>query len=341
MMMNKKRTLVTMIGIIISVAMITAVSTVGYSIMDFMARMAMVDNGFFHVKFGNYFYKDNGRIVDEFDVENYSLMKTVGDYVYEFDDESNLVITPYVYSEDKYENGYSDIWKTEAFRMLAVQDNYYETASIRLSEGDYPKNNREILLSKEMAYRYEDKRTGDTLLIGGTQYTISGIINEELLGIEDGNRLFDVDNYTEEVEYMEKSMLLMSVFVYGFIILMSLICAANIVNTISTSLALRKREFAMLKSVGMTDKAFRKMIAYESGFYGIKALIFGLPVGTAIMLRIRNVIEKPMGVELGIPWMGYIIAIAGVFIVIGTTMLYSAKKIRKENVIDALKNENV
>lgn len=889
MMMNKKRTLVTMIGIIISVAMITAVSTVGYSIMDFMARMAMVDNGFFHVKFGNYFYKDNEKIVDEFDVENYSLMKAVGDYVYEFDDEGNLVTTPYVYDEDKYENGYSGF--TQAFRLLAVQDNYYETASIRLSEGDYPKNDKEVLLSCVIGDACKDKKTGDKIIIGNTEYTISGIIenyefesgdlrlpdavtypvytkldvndlkeddivsgyfyaggviedieeraddmvselqssgvpqdkllgenatwfcsgtdvsyneqvlyyfgisrydnanimmntlkliliviimigsisliangfiisisersrylgmlasigatkkqkrgsvyfegfiegiiaiplgmlagfggiaitfkliepminelsgtglglnlivngqviiwavvfsvltiflsayipagrasritpidairqnkdvkitskavktmgitkkifgfegdlalknlkrnkkryrvtvfsmfisltlflsvyslvhfvrtsyetelgmigynisfsymadrereeektpalneefktitdkllatdyiekaqryspvefnechgevmttedkyyddrylqylertgikykdtficiivmenedlkaylesvdvdyedfvsdennvllfdevrlttymgddryayegniysdllkeldyqiktawqpggtlgvqgeiieseimnlklnvyrvddkllgtewnespwvlitpqlaeklqeqgllvrymdlmfvktdnadsleelfNEELVGIEDGNRRFDVYNYTEEVEYIEKSILLMSVFAYGFIILMSLICAANIVNTISTSLSLRKREFAMLKSVGMTDKAFRKMIAYESGFYGIKALIFGLPVGTAIMFLIRNTIEEPMGVELGIPWMGYIIAIAGVFIVIGTTMLYSARKIRKENVIDALKNENV
>ena len=69
MKLNKRRTLVTMIGIIISVAMITAVSTVGYSIMDFMARNAMESEGYFHVKFDNYRYGDNEKIVDKFNAE--------------------------------------------------------------------------------------------------------------------------------------------------------------------------------------------------------------------------------------------------------------------------------
>lgn len=149
-----------------------------------------------------------------------------------------------------------------------------------------------------------------------------------------------INNYAEEVYTMENSMLLVSIFVYGFIILMSLICAANIVNTISTSLALRRKEFAMLKSVGMTDRAFNKMIAYESAFYGIKAVIFGLPVGTAVMLLIRNLMADTFIVELGIPWMGYVIAIIGVFVVIGVTMLYSSRKIKKANVIEALRDDN-
>ena len=152
---------------------------------------------------------------------------------------------------------------------------------------------------------------------------------------------YQLYNYTEQVEVMENSMLLISVFVYGFIILMSLICIANIVNTISTSLALRRKEFAMLKSVGMTDRAFNKMIAYESAFYGIKAVIFGLPVGTAVMLLIRYFVTDSFDMELGIPWMGYLIAIIGVFAVIGVTMLYSSRKIKKANVIEALRDENV
>lgn len=159
----------------------------------------------------------------------------------------------------------------------------------------------------------------------------------EKIGVSETD--YYICNNLEDKRMVEKSMLLISVFVYGFIILMSLICVANIINTISTSIALRRREFAMLKSVGMTDKAFHKMIAYESAFYGIKALIFGLPVGTVIMLLIKRLVENEISINMGIPWMGYVIAIVGVFVVIGMTMLYSAGKIKKENVIDALKNE--
>ena len=71
---------------------------------------------------------------------------------------------------------------------------------------------------------------------------------------------------------------LISVLTYGFIVLITLISIANIFNTISTSISLRKREFAMLKSVGMTPKGFNKMINYESIFYGIKSLLYGLPI---------------------------------------------------------------
>src|SRR5690606_36206901 len=66
----------------------------------------------------------------------------------------------------------------------------------------------------------------------------------------------------------DQMLMLMSVFTYGFIILITAISIANILNTISTSISLRKREFAVLKSVGMTPRGFNKMINYESIFYG-------------------------------------------------------------------------
>ena len=152
---------------------------------------------------------------------------------------------------------------------------------------------------------------------------------------------YHMDNISEYKEQMDNSILLISVFVYGFIILMSMICIANIVNTISTSLALRRREFAMIKSVGMTDKAFNKMIAFESAFYGIKALIFGLPVGTLIMLFIRFLMSNEYEMDMGIPWIAYVISIVGVFVVVGMTMVYSAGKIKKANIIVALREESV
>ena len=81
-----------------------------------------------------------------------------------------------------------------------------------------------------------------------------------------------VYNVYQQRQHEEQLIFLMSVFAYGFITLISLISIANIFNTISTSITLRKREFAMLKSVGMTPKGFNKMIHYESIFYGVKAL---------------------------------------------------------------------
>lgn len=54
------------------------------------------------------------------------------------------------------------------------------------------------------------------------------------------------------IEMMNSTTLIMQVFLYGFITLMALISVANIFNTVSTSIDLRRKEFAMLKSVGVT-----------------------------------------------------------------------------------------
>jgi putative ABC transport system permease protein len=135
--------------------------------------------------------------------------------------------------------------------------------------------------------------------------------------------------------------MLLSVFTYGFITLISLISIANIFNTISTSISLRKREFAMLRSVGMTPKGFNKMINYESIFYGVKALSYGLPLSMLVMFGIHRSLGHTFEYGFSLPWMSILFVIVVIFLIVGSAMLYSISKIRKENIIDGLKQENI
>jgi putative ABC transport system permease protein len=137
----------------------------------------------------------------------------------------------------------------------------------------------------------------------------------------------------------EQMMLLFNVFTYAFLILITAICIANIINTISTSIALRKREFAMLKSVGITPKSFNRMLNYESIFYGLKALIYGLPISFAFMYLIYQVLMDGFEFAFTLPTTSICVVIVAVFLIVGTAMLYSSSKVRKENIIDALRQE--
>src|SRR5690625_8032956 len=110
--------------------------------------------------------------------------------------------------------------------------------------------------------------------------------------------------------------LLISVFTYGFIALITAISVANIFNTISTSISLRKREFGMLKSVGMTPKGFNKMINYESIFYGVKSLLFGLPISIGVMYLIYHTMIDSFDYPFVLRWVCILIVIFGVFIII-------------------------
>ncbi len=133
--------------------------------------------------------------------------------------------------------------------------------------------------------------------------------------------------------------LMVSVFTYAFLILITAICVANIINTISTSIALRKREFAMLKSVGITPKGFNKMLNFESIFYGVKAICYGLPVSIVIMFLTHQALMISFRFPFVLPVKNILTVVISVFVIVGTAMLYSSSKVKKENIIDALKQE--
>ena len=106
-----------------------------------------------------------------------------------------------------------------------------------------------------------------------------------------------VSDNVDTLETMNTVIFIIQVFVYGFITLISLITIANIINTISANIALRRKEFAMLKSVGTTPKGFSKMVSLESVFYALKAVIFGVPISVLISV----VLNKMLG-ESSIPY---------------------------------------
>ena len=134
-------------------------------------------------------------------------------------------------------------------------------------------------------------------------------------------------------------MVVLGTFIYGFIVLMSLICVANIFNTVTTNVKLRRREFAMLRSVGMTPKSFNRMIRFESIFYGFKALLYGLPVSAGISWYLYRSSRDIFAYGFRLPLGDYATAVVLVFVIVGAAMLYSMARIKKENIIDALKTE--
>ncbi len=149
--------------------------------------------------------------------------------------------------------------------------------------------------------------------------------------------------YDHQAQYEDEGNIIaiVEVFSYGFIVLISLIAAANVFNTISTNIALRRREFAMLKSVGMTQKGFRKMMNFECLLYGTRSLMWGLPASVAVTFLIHLIVNEGFETAFRLPWEAMGIAVLSVFAVVFATMMYSMGKIRKDNPIEALKNENL
>lgn len=148
-------------------------------------------------------------------------------------------------------------------------------------------------------------------------------------------------NMEESIRAENAVVLVISIFLYGFIGVITLIGITNIFNTITTNMNLRKKEFAMLKSIGMTKKEFNRMIRLESIFYGVKSLVIGIPIGLVLSYGMYNVFRNSMEIEYVLPYKSIAVAVIFVAIVIGIIMRYSMSKINKQNIIETIRNDNI
>lgn len=155
------------------------------------------------------------------------------------------------------------------------------------------------------------------------------------------NESYSISNINENVKMMRQLYILVGIFLYGFILVISLIGITNIFNTITTSMNLRRQEFAMLKSIGMTSKEFNKMIRLESIFMGAKSLFFGVIIGVGLSYLEYKVLAETQGLPFDIPILSIIISIIVVYLLITILMKYSMKKISKQNTIETIRNENI
>jgi putative ABC transport system permease protein len=148
-------------------------------------------------------------------------------------------------------------------------------------------------------------------------------------------------NTSEVLDQNRNMIFIANVFAYTFIIMISLIAVANVFNTISTNIRLRRRELAMLQSMGMSDHSFNRMMRYECAFYGMRALLIGLPLAiiSSWLIYKGMFIIGADGIDFVLPWASIGISVFSVLLVIFVTMIYAVSKIKKGNIIDALRDD--
>ena len=213
--------------------------------------------------------------------------------------------------------------------------------------------NKSFDLIEEFSYMDDfklivNKKLYDSILDGGTDFTQFNIISDNTNNIDKLTKELDkysnvnYINIKESMKQANNLILVVKILMYGFISLVTLIGVTSVFNTISTSMALRKREFAILRSIGLTRGGFNKMLFFESLFFGMKSLIFALPVSIGVTILIHYSLSDMMSIStIIIPWKAIIISIVSVFIIVLLTMMYSSSKIKKHNIIEQIREENI
>lgn len=264
--------------------------------------------------------KDKGILTHKKKIEKYieKKDKIITKNVYEFDYKKGDILTGKTSNDEEFSIEIAEVTDIKPFGLknlvnsnLIISDELYESY---FKNGDY-------------AVVYYDSNNPNKL---------QDDLDEMLKGYN-----YNINNSEEQVKMMESLFTLIGIFLYGFITIISLIGITNIFNTITTNIFLRKREFAMFKSIGMTTKEFNKMIRLESIFMGIKSLIYGIPLGILLSYIIYIYFKGEIDITYQPPIVSIIISILSVFLLISCIMRYSMNKIRKQNTIETIRNENI
>ena len=150
-----------------------------------------------------------------------------------------------------------------------------------------------------------------------------------------------VMNLAKESDQMRRMLITVSIFLYGFVVVIVLIGVTNVINTITTNMNLRAKEFAMLKSVGMTGREFNRMIRLESLMYGSKSLFIGAPLGILISFLINKAFATSYVVKYRIPLGAILISAVAVAAIVGFTMHYAIGRIRRQNMIETIRKQTL
>ena len=213
--------------------------------------------------------------------------------------------------------------------------------------------NKTFDLIEEFSYMSDfklivNKKLYDSISDSSTHYTQFNILSDNTNNIDKLTKELDKYsnvNYTNIKEAMKQAnnmILVVKILMYGFISLVTLIGVTSVFNTISTSMALRKREFAVLRSIGLTNRGFNKILFFESLFFGMKSLVFAIPVSIGVTILIHYSLADMMSIStIIIPWKYIIISIVSVFVIVLLTMMYSTSKIKKHNIIEQIREENI
>lgn len=152
---------------------------------------------------------------------------------------------------------------------------------------------------------------------------------------------FVISDFVENETQNRKLTTQLFIFFYGFLAVIILISSLNIVNTINTSLIQRKREFAILASVGMTRKQLSFMVVYETLIQGLKAGLIGSVLGVLlvyILYMLFESIEVITQSAFSIPWGILLISILGSVLISLLSCIAPMKKLRNQDIIATIRN---
>ena len=123
--------------------------------------------------------------------------------------------------------------------------------------------------------------------------------------------------------------------------LITLLSLTNIFQSISTSMRMRRKEFAAYQSMGMSRKDLKRMLSIEAGFYGIIGCVIGIPISFLGLLGVYDTYHEVFyNITWKIPWDMVPIQIVVAILLLIVPVRYAMSQLKHLNIIESIRNDN-
>lgn len=161
--------------------------------------------------------------------------------------------------------------------------------------------------------------------------------SNEIQSIEEDYKL-TLNDLNADNKMQQQMWTVINVFVYGFIVIISLIGIVNVVNTISLNILLKKKEFGTLGTIGMSERQLSKMVILEGMLHGIISSIIGGIISLGLVLIAVKIINFGLTVSNKIYWQPFVIGFTINLLVVFIASLIPLNKLKKMNLVETIRN---
>ena len=361
---NKGRTILTICGIILSVALMTSIMLFVRGIHQTFLDREIDKSGDYHIGFGGLSKEDYDKMSMHLGVEQVGILNNITE-------------------EGMVEGAKYDVKMVVKEMSKDSQDLF----PFDLENGRFAENDKEVVIETMRADELlKDIGEKITIEVDGkkNEYTIVGLIDEQndYFRIKAGTAVLYNDDLSPasgftafkakntairetidelasmtsaestENRYLlnylgastDTSRNLAMGFMAAIIISMVVICTVLVIrNAFYISIVSRMKEFGLLKAIGATSKQLKKMILKEANIIAAIAIPFGLFFGTVAIIVIEKVLKHLSGasyLSIAIQFDWWIYAIAAVLGLVTTyfSALLPAREISKVSAVEAIDN---
>ena len=189
-------------------------------------------------------------------------------------------------------------------------------------------------------YSYFDSKDGDHAALAEQLDAVGHTFFDEEATYPDA--YVSYNDFIEERDSTQMLATIVNVFCLLFTVILALIAMANVFNTVTNSLILRRREFAVMRSIGLSPKQFRRMIVDECVHFGIAGLIPGLIVSVGVSALLYLAVTQSLsGLPFTFSWSYLLLAILMTALIMALSVAYGLHRCKSNSVVEALRSDNI